>query len=199
MIDEQQIAAPATAPAQRAWAVWLAAAGVLAVLVAGLWLFTPHLVSDQVQEVVGEVPQGATITLPSGADADPSGGSGWVETYLGVTNTGLLPVTLALKPSFGEISGTAGVQSADLGLARSRSTSGQFADEVTLEPGEQAFVFIRVYSEECSDSGASESLTTVRDVILRAQVGPFERDARVSAWVTVQVVTEDGSALPPCP
>lgn len=176
----------------------MVAAVVLVLAVAGFWLLTPHLVSDQVAEVVGEVPQGAIAELATGADASPGRDASLYSFHLGVTNSGLLPVTLS-EPWIGQLSGTARVQSVDLGLTPTRGGAGQYAAELTLQPGEQAFVHITIYGSECSDSGSSESLTTIEDVILRAQVGPFARNVRLSAWATMQVVTQDGSALPPCP
>ena len=68
-----------------------------------------------------------------------------------------------------------------------------------LGRGQEAVVVVRIYTSGCSDTGRAEILTTVKDLILRTQIGPIAHDARVSAWVTQQVVTEDGSALPDCP
>lgn len=199
MIDEQLLAAPApTHRRRRGWRAWVAAATALVLLGAGFWLFTPRLVSDQNPDAIGEVPSGGAAGVPSGADAEPGGDSSWVETYLEVTNSGPLAVTVS-EPSFGQLTGTDSLQSAQLGLSHARTSSGPFRAEMTIEPGESVIVFIRIYGSECSDSGSSESLTTIEDVILRAQVGPFTRNVRVPAWSTMQVMTQDGSALPPCP
>jgi hypothetical protein len=195
MIDEQSVVTGAKARPQPRWTTPLAIAGVLAILLAGAWLLTPHLVSDQVPEVVGVIPQGGVITLPSGTDADASDDAGSFQTSVRVTNTGLLPVTLS-TPSFGELSGTGTAHS--VGLALSRSGSEPYQAEITLGRGEQAVVVVMFSGSECSETGGSESLTTLKDLILRAQVGPIAREVRVSAWVTYQVVTEDGSALPNC-
>ena len=170
-------------------------AGALAILLAGLWLFTPHLVSDQIQEVVGEVPQGGLVTVPSGAEADPSSDAVSFQTSIRVTNTGWLPVTVS-DPWVGELSGTGSSHRVDLAL--SSSGSEPYRAEMTLDPGEPAAVVVILSGSGCPDPGGSESLTTVKDLILRAQVGPITRQVRVSAWVTYQVSTEDGSALPEC-
>jgi hypothetical protein len=200
MIDEQLLTAQApTDPRRRqGWRAWVAAAAALVLLGSGFWLFTPRLVSDQNPDAIGEVPSGGAAGVPSGADAEPGGDSSWVETYLEVTNSGPLAVTVS-EPSFGQLTGTDSLQSAQLGLSHARTSSGPFRAAMTIEPGESLIVFIRIYGSECSDSGSSESLTTIEDVTLRAQVGPFTRKVRVPAWATMQVVTEDGSPLPPCP
>ena len=196
MIDQQEIETGAEAPARRVWMVWLAIAGVLAIVLGGSWLLTPHLASDQVPEAVGVVPNGGTTTLATAADANPSDTPGWYETNFHVRNTGLLPVTIS-QPSPAEMSGTGTTHRVDLAL--SRTGSQPYYEEMRLGPGEEAVVVLRIYATMCSDPGASESLTTVKDLILRAQVGPISRDSRVSAWATQHVVTEDGSALPVCP
>lgn len=196
MIDQQEIETGAEASARRVWRVWLAMAGVLAIVLGTAWLITPHLASDQPPEAVGVVPNGGTATLASGADANPSGESGSYETSIRVRNTGLLPVT-ASQPSPAEMGGTGTTHRVDLAL--SRTGSQPYYEEMRLGPGEEAVVVLRIYATLCSDTGASESLTTVKDLILRTQVGPISRDSRVSAWATGQVVTEDGSALPDCP
>ena len=196
MIDQQEIVTGAKAPSRRVWLFWLAMAGVLAIVLAASWLFTPHLASDQVPEGVGVIPQGGVTTLPSGVDADPSGDSRWYETSVRVRNTGLLPVTVS-QPWPADVSGTGTTHRVELAL--SRSGSEPYQEEMRLGRGEEAVVVVRIYASECSDTDGSESLTTVKDLILRAQVGPISRDARVSASATQQVVTEDGSALPDCP
>ena len=196
VIDQEQIVTGAKAPSRRAWTVWLAVTGVLAIVLATSWLYTPHLASDQVPESVGVVPQGNDITLPSGVAADPSGDSAWTEASVQVRNTGLLPVTVS-QPRPAEVSGTGTTHRVDLALSRSLSTPHQ--GQMKLGRGEQAVVVVRIHAPECSDTGGSESLTTVKDLILRAQVGPIAHDARVSAWRTLRVATEDGSALPNCP
>lgn len=196
VIDRQEIVTGAKASSRRVWMVWLAMAGVPAIVLAALWLFTPHLASDQVPQGVGVIPQGAVITLPSGVGADPSGGSGWFETSVRVRNTGLLPVTVS-QPRPAVVSSTGTTHRVDLALSRSGSRPHQ--EEMRLGRGEEAAVVVRIYASGCSDTGGSESLTTVKDLILRAQVGPIAHDARVSAWVTQQAVTEDGSTLPDCP
>lgn len=181
------------AAVRRGWIGALRGGVLLTLVLGGYWLVTPHLASDQSPESVGRVPAGCSGSLSAGQPVLDAGVVS-CESPVRVTNHGLLPVTLtavraAVVTGPGEVS---------IRMSLDGGQDSPVAEQVTLGRGEELVLWVQLRLPPCTQTGGSESLTTLNEIELTAAIGPVTRRATVAGWMTGQVSTDDGSNLQAC-
>ncbi len=188
---------PAASPVRRTprlWGAAVRAGALLALVLAGYWLLTPHLSTDAPAWTTDGEPAGDRITVPTAEGLGPQDRVGSTTSFYHVTNHGLLPVTLTVVgPS--ELTGPG---SGVVHLVGSERSDASALPEVTLGRGEQAVVRVDLEVTACTQTGGAQARTGVSGLEVDARTGPVTRRTALDLSASLTVVAEDGSDLPAC-